>query len=74
MMNSLLASTVGFLNAISAVFAILGASILYVRARYSPDETLSNLPFLIGGVLYLIFIILLVYHVGNFDLAVTSHG
>ena len=66
--------TVGFLNAISAVFAILGASILYIRARYSTDETLSNLPFLIGGVLYLLFIFLLVYHVGYFDLAVTSHG
>ncbi len=66
--------TVGFLNAISAVFAIMGASILYVRARYSPDDTLSNLPFLIGGILYLLFIILLVYHIGNFDLVVHSHG
>lgn len=66
--------TVGFLNALSAVLAILGASILYVRARYSSDDTLTHLPFLIGGILYLFFIFLLVYHVMNFDLAINISG
>ena len=66
--------TVGFLNALSAVLAILGASILYTRARYTSEDMLTHLPFLIGGALYLLFILILVYHVMNFDLVVTSHG
>jgi hypothetical protein len=35
---------------------------------------LTHLPFLIGGVLYLLFILLLVYHIMNFDLAIASYG
>jgi cation:H+ antiporter len=66
--------TVGFLNAFSAVLAILGASMLYIRVRYTSDDMLTYLPFLIGGVLYLLFILILVYHITNFDLAIASHG
>ena len=66
--------TVGLLNALSAVLAILGASVLYMRARYTSDDMLTHLPFLIGGVLYLLFILILVYHVMNFDLVIASHG
>ena len=65
--------TVGFLNALSAILAIAGASLLYVRVRYSKDGMMDSLPFLIGGILYLLFILILIYHLMNFDLSIVSH-
>ena len=65
--------TVGFLNALSAILAIAGASLLYVRVKYSKDGMLDRIPFLIGGILYLLFILILIYHLMYFDLSTISH-
>jgi cation:H+ antiporter len=65
--------TVGFLNALSAILAIAGAFLIYVRVKYSKDGMLDSFPFLIGGILYLLFIIILVYHLMHFDLSIVSH-
>lgn len=65
--------TVGFLNALSAILAIAGTSLLYVRVKYSKDGMLDSIPFLIGGILYLLFILILIYHLMYFDLSIISH-
>ena len=65
--------TVGFLNALSAILAIAGTSLLYVRVKYSKDGMLDSIPFLIGGILYLLFILILIYHLMTFDLSIISH-
>lgn len=65
--------TVGFLNALSAILAIVSGAILYVRARRIDSGTMSPTPFLVGGLFYLLFIVVLVQHVLSYDLAVGGH-
>ena len=65
--------TTGFLNGLSALLAIVSGGILYLRARGVGDGTMAPRPFLIGGLFYLLFIVILVYHVLAYDLAVTPH-
>ncbi|WP_458189169.1 sodium:calcium antiporter [Haladaptatus sp. NG-WS-4] len=54
--------TVGFLNGLSALLAIVSGSILYLRARNVQGGNMKARPFLIGGLFYLLFILILVYH------------
>lgn len=65
--------TTGFLNGFSAVLAIVSGGILYLRARSVGDGNMHPRPFLLGGLFYLLFIAILVYHVLVFDLSVTPH-
>jgi cation:H+ antiporter len=65
--------TTGFLNGFSAVLAIVSGGILYLRARSVGDRNMHPRPFLLGGLFYLLFIVILVYHVLAFDLSVTPH-
>ncbi|MFC6726605.1 sodium:calcium antiporter, partial [Halobium palmae] len=60
---SLTWGTTGFLNGLSAVLAIVSGAILYVRAREVGDGNLNPRPFLLGGLLYLGFIAVTLYHV-----------
>ena len=55
--------TTGFLNAFSAILAIVSGSLLYMRARSAGDGNMEPLPFLIGGLFYLLFLGVTVYHV-----------
>ncbi|MFB6196687.1 MAG: sodium:calcium antiporter [Halobacteriaceae archaeon] len=64
--------TAGFLNAFSAILAIISGLILYYRARSTGEGNMNPRPFLIGGAFYLLFIVVLIYHVSAFDLAVTG--
>ncbi|MEF8801885.1 MAG: hypothetical protein V5A38_12465 [Halolamina sp.] len=64
--------TTGFLNAFSAILAIVSGGILYLRARSVGRGNMSPRPFLIGGVFYALFIGVLLYHV--FVLNVTAVG
>ena len=64
--------TTGFLNGFSAVLAIVSGLYLYLRARAAGDEPMHPRPFLVGGLLYLVFLAVLVYHVVFFDLAVAG--
>ncbi|MDZ7701947.1 MAG: sodium:calcium antiporter [Halobacteriales archaeon] len=66
--------TTGFLNGFSAVLAIVSGGILYLRARSVGDGNMLPRPFLLGGLFYLLFIAVLVYHVLVFDLSVGAHG
>jgi len=62
--------TVGFLNSFSALLALVSGTVLYLRAR--SDTPLSPYPFLVGGLFYALFIIVVVFHVINYDLNVIA--
>ncbi len=64
--------TAGFLNAFSAVLALVGGGILYLRARQVNEGRMAPYPFLAGGLFYLLFIAVVVYHVVAFDLSVAG--
>lgn len=64
--------TTGFLNALSAVLALVSGGVLYLRARSTGSGNMRPLPFLIGGLLYLVFIAVVLYHV--FYLNITPSG
>lgn len=64
--------TTGFLNALSAILTLVSGGILYTRARSVGNGPLRPWPFLIGGVLYVLFIVVVVFHV--FFLGVTVSG
>ncbi|MFB6134812.1 MAG: sodium:calcium antiporter [Halanaeroarchaeum sp.] len=55
--------TEGFLNAFSAILAIVSGGILYLRARNAEEGNMNPRPFLIGGLFYLLFIGIVLYHV-----------
>ncbi|GAD51948.1 sodium/calcium exchanger membrane region [Halarchaeum acidiphilum MH1-52-1] len=69
---SLAWGTTGFLNAFSIVLAVVSGGILYVRARSADGEPMNPRPFLVGGVFYAAFIVVLVYFV--VALGVTASG
>ncbi|MFD1634783.1 sodium:calcium antiporter [Haloplanus ruber] len=69
---SLAWGTTGFLNAFSAILAIVSGGILYLRARNVDEGNMSPYPFLIGGVFYTLFIAVLLYHV--FVIGVAAGG
>jgi len=65
--------TTGFLNGFSAILAIVSGFILYLRARQVGEGSMRPRPFLIGGAFYLLFILVLGYHVLTYDLALATH-
>ncbi|MFB6107554.1 MAG: sodium:calcium antiporter [Haloplanus sp.] len=60
---SLAWGTAGFLNAFSALLAIVSGGILYLRARNVDDGGMNPYPFLVGGAFYALFLVVVVYHV-----------
>lgn len=64
--------TDGFLNALSAILAVVSGGILYVRARRVKEGNMHPRPFLVGGIFYLLFIVIVLYHV--LVLGVTASG
>ncbi|MFB6303440.1 MAG: sodium:calcium antiporter [Haloferacaceae archaeon] len=64
--------TAGFLNAFSVVLALVSGVILYLRARNAGEGNMNPRPFLLGGAFYALFIVVLLYHVMAFDLAVSG--
>ena len=62
--------TASFLNAFSAILAIVSAIILYLRIRsVEKEEKMQPAPFLIGGLFYVLFIAVVLYHVVVIGLA-----
>ncbi len=55
--------TTGFLNAFSAILALVSGAFLYLRARSAGKGNMKPMPFLIGGIFYLVFLVVTVYHV-----------
>lgn len=64
--------TTGFLNAFSAILAIISGGILYLRARNIKEGNMSPYPFLVGGLFYVLFIVVLLYHV--FAIGISAAG
>lgn len=60
---SLTWGTTGFLNGLSTVLAIGSGAVLYLRARAAGEGGMHPRPFLVGGLLYLGFIAVTLYHV-----------
>jgi len=69
---SLTWGTTGFLNAFSAILAIISGGILYLRARNIKEGNMSPYPFLVGGAFYALFIVVLLYHV--FVIGISAAG
>ncbi|GGL63298.1 sodium:calcium antiporter [Halocalculus aciditolerans] len=69
---SLAWGTTGFLNAFSVILAVIAGTVLYLRARSAHDDPMNPKPFLIGGLFYAAFIVVLVYFV--VVLGVTASG
>lgn len=55
--------TTGFLNAFSAILALVSGGLLYMRARSAGNGQMEPIPFLVGGLFYLLFLGVTVYHV-----------
>ncbi|MFB6077494.1 MAG: sodium:calcium antiporter [Halarchaeum sp.] len=69
---SLAWGTTGFLNAFSVALALVSGAVLYLRARSAHEDPMDPKPFLIGGLFYAAFIVVLVYFV--VVLGVTASG
>ncbi len=71
---SLTWGTAGFLNGLSAILALVSGGLLYLRARSLDGNRMPARPFLVGGVFYLLFIAVVVYHVVVLDVGgITGH-
>ena len=55
--------TTGFLNSLSAVLTITSGGLLYLRARSIDAGTMRPVPFLVGGVFYVVFLAVTLFHV-----------
>ena len=64
--------TTGFLNTFSAILALVSGGLLYVRASSVGDANMQPKPFLVGGLFYMLFIAVVLYHV--FSLGVSVSG
>ena len=65
--------TIGFLNALSAGLALLGGGLILTRATASDTGRLRPEPFLFGGLLYAVFIAVLIYYVVVLGVTVAAH-
>ncbi|MFB6218377.1 MAG: sodium:calcium antiporter [Halobacteriaceae archaeon] len=69
--------TTGFLNGFSVILAVVSGGILYLRARSVDEGNMHPLPFLVGGLFYLLFIGIVLWHVfavPGFSVAGGAHG
>lgn len=64
--------TTGFLNTFSAILALVSGGLLYVRASSAGDANMRPKPFFVGGLFYVLFIAVVLYHV--FYLGVSVSG
>ena len=55
--------TIGFLNTLSAVLALIGGGTVFFRTRFISTNQMRPVPFLVAGFLYAIFIAVVIYHV-----------
>jgi len=62
--------TAGFLNAFSTMLALVSGGILYTRVRSLEDGYLRPKPFFIGGLLYLVFVVIVFYHIFYLNISI----
>lgn len=65
--------TIGFLNTLSAVLALLGGGMVLLRTQFMSSNRMRPGPFLVAGLLYVVFITVVIYHVVILGVAATSH-
>ena len=65
--------TIGFLNALSAVLALLGGGMVLLRTQFMSTNRMRPIPFLVAGLLYVVFIVVVIYHVVTLGVAAASH-
>lgn len=65
--------TTGFLNTLSAVLALIGGGMVFLRTRAMTSNRMRPVPFLLAGLLYAVFIVTVVYHVVVLGVAAGGH-
>jgi cation:H+ antiporter len=55
--------TIGFLNTLSAVLALIGGGAVLLRTQFMSTNRMRPAPFLVAGLLYVVFITVVIYHV-----------
>ncbi len=55
--------TIGFLNTFSALLALIGGGAVLLRTQFMSTNRMRPIPFLLAGLLYAVFISVVVYHV-----------
>ncbi len=65
--------TTGFLNTLSAALAIIGAGLVLLRTLVLSSNRMHPVPFLLAGLLYAVFIAVVVYHVVVLGVAAGGH-
>ena len=65
--------TIGFLNTLSAVLALLGGGMVLLRTQFMSTNRMRPVPFLVAGLLYVVFITVVIYHVVILGVAAASH-
>jgi cation:H+ antiporter len=55
--------TIGFLNTLSAVLALVGGGAVLLRTQFMAENRMRPAPFLVAGLLYVVFITVVIYHV-----------
>lgn len=55
--------TIGFLNTLSAVLALIGGGAVLFRTQFMSTNRMRPAPFLVAGLLYVVFITVVIYHV-----------
>ncbi|MGB9955643.1 hypothetical protein ACOZ4B_04530 [Haloferax prahovense] len=55
--------TIGFLNTLSAVLALIGGAMVLLRTQLTSTNRMRPTPFLVAGLLYVVFITVVIYHV-----------
>lgn len=64
--------SVGFLNALSAGLALVGGGLILVRVTLADGEEMRPIPFLLGGLVYAVFIAVVMYHVLGLDVSAAA--
>jgi len=61
--------TIGFLNTLSAVLALIGGGAVLLRTQFMSTNRMRPAPFLVAGLLYVVFISVVIYHVAVLGVA-----
>ena len=65
--------TIGFLNTLSAILALFGGGMVLLRTQFMATNRMRPGPFLIAGLLYVVFITVVIYHVVILGVAAAGH-
>ena len=55
--------TIGFLNTLSTILALIGGGAVLLRTQFMSTNRMRPAPFIVTGLLYVVFITVVIYHV-----------